>query len=64
MVQALRFKLLFFLHKLMTYKRQGLHTIPDQGNEGSCTAFALCNLINGYKDPKRKAAGGEWEYLD
>lgn len=48
----------------MTYKRQGLKIIPDQGNEGSCTAFALCNIINWYKDPKWKAAGGEWEYLD
>lgn len=48
----------------MTYKRQGLHSIPDQGNEGSCTAFALCNIINWYKDPKRRASGGEWDYLD
>ncbi len=48
----------------MVYKREGLKTIPDQWNEWSCTAFALCNIINGYKDPKRRAAWGEWEYLD
>lgn len=30
----------------MTYKREGLKQIPDQGDEGSCTAFALCNIIN------------------
>ena len=48
----------------MTYKREWLKIIPDQGDEESCTAFALCNIINWYKDPKWKAAGGEWEYLD
>ena len=48
----------------MTYKREGLKTIPDQGDEGSCTAFAMCNIINGYKDPKWKAAGVEREYLN
>lgn len=48
----------------MTYKRQGLKVIPDQGDEGSCTAFAMCNIINGYKDPKWREAGGEWDYLD
>lgn len=28
------------------FKWQGLKEIPDQGTEGSCTAFAMCNIIN------------------
>lgn len=35
-----------------TFKRQGLKEIPNQGKEGSCTAFAMCNIINWFKEPK------------
>lgn len=38
------------------YKRAGLSEIQDQGREGSCTAFAMCNIINGFKEPKFKKA--------
>lgn len=24
----------------------------------------MCNIINGYKDPKRKKEGAEWDYID
>ena len=46
------------------FKRQGLKEIPDQGTEGSCTAFAMCNIINGFKEPKYKKLWLEWEALD
>lgn len=36
------------------YKRAGLNEIPDQGKEGSCTAYAMVNIINGFKEPKYK----------
>lgn len=35
-----------------TFKRQGLKEIPNQGKEGSCTAFAMCSIINWFKEPK------------
>lgn len=38
----------------MVFKRKGLREIPNQGSEGSCTAFALCNIINWFKEPKYK----------
>lgn len=48
----------------MTYKRQGIKEIPNQRDEASCTAYALCSIINGFKDPKYRADGLEWEYLN
>ena len=48
----------------MTYRRQGIKEIPNQRDEASCTAYALCSIINGFKDPKYRAEGLEWEYLN
>nr|DAS95497.1 MAG TPA: cathepsin L [Caudoviricetes sp.] len=48
----------------MTYRRQGIKEIPNQRDEASCTAYALCSIINGFKDPKYRAEGVEWEYLN
>ena len=38
--------------KKENYKRAGLNEIPNQGREGSCTAYAMVNIINGFKEPK------------
>lgn len=46
------------------YRRQGIKEIPNQRDEAACTAFALCSIINGFKDPKYKAEGLEREYLN
>lgn len=48
----------------MNYRRQGIKEIPNQRDEAACTAFALCSIINGFKDPKYKAEGLEREYLN
>lgn len=48
----------------MTYRRQGIKAIPNQRDEAACTAFALCSIINWFKDPKYKAEGLEREYLN
>ena len=48
----------------MTYRRQWIKEIPNQRDEASCTAYALCSIINGFKDPKYRAEGLEWEYLN
>ena len=48
----------------MTYRRQGIKEIPNQRDEAACTAFALCSIINWFKDPKYKAEGLEREYLN
>lgn len=48
----------------MTYKRQDIKEIPNQRDEASCTAYALCSIINWFKDPKYRAEGLEWEYLN
>lgn len=48
----------------MTYKRGWIKEIPNQRDEASCTAYALCSIINGFKDPKYRAEGLEWEYLN
>lgn len=48
----------------MTYKREWIKEIPNQRDEASCTAYALCSIINGFKDPKYKAEGLEREYLN
>ena len=48
----------------MTYRRQGIKEIPNQRDEASCTAYALCSIINWFKDPKYRAEGLEWEYLN
>lgn len=36
------------------FKWQWLETIPDQWDEWACTAFAMCNIINWFKEPKYK----------
>ena len=46
------------------FKRQGLSKIQDQGKEGSCTAFAMVHIINGFKEPKFKKVWLEREHLD
>ena len=51
------------MYKIM-YRRQWLKTIPNQRDEAACTAFALCSIINWFKDPKYKAEGLEREYLN
>lgn len=48
----------------MTYKRGWIKEIPNQRDEASCTAYALCSIINGFKDPKYRAEGLEREYLN
>lgn len=48
----------------MNYRRQGIKEIPNQRDEASCTAYALCSIINGFKDPKYRAEGLEREYLN
>ena len=48
----------------MTYRRQWIKEIPNQRDEASCTAYALCSIINGFKDPKYRAEGLEREYLN
>ena len=48
----------------MNYRRQWLKEIPDQRDEAACTAYALCSIINGFKDPKYKAEWLEREYLN
>ena len=47
-----------------TFKRQGLKEIPNQGKEGSCTAFAMCNIINWFKEPKFKEQWLEREAIN
>lgn len=47
-----------------TFKRQWLKEIPNQGKEGSCTAFAMCNIINWFKEPKFKKQWLEREALN
>lgn len=51
------------MYKIM-YRRQWLKAIPNQRDEAACTAFALCSIINWFKDPKYKAEGLEREYLN
>lgn len=48
----------------MNYRRQWLKETPDQRDEAACTAYALCSIINGFKDPKYKAEWLEREYLN
>lgn len=36
-----------------------LRSVPNQGNEWSCTAYAICNIINAFKYPKWASAGLE-----
>lgn len=38
--------------KKENYKRAGLNEVQDQGREGSCTAYAMTHIINGFKEPK------------
>ena len=47
-----------------TFKRQWLKEIPNQGKEGSCTAFAMCNIINWFKEPKFKEQWLEREAIN
>lgn len=47
-----------------TFKRQWLKEIPNQGKEGSCTAFAMCSIINWFKEPKFKKQWLEREALN
>ena len=45
-------------------KRHWLKNIQDQWKEWSCTAFAMCNIINWFKEPKYKEQWLEWEAIN